>query len=100
MFEDGSAPLSFRIKDNANFRDGSIKVTITCRAEDIEITEIEFKEKYKEHLPLGFGEAKKKKLARILIQEKLAEAGLEVGNLKESYAHVILADVIAAPENG
>jgi len=35
-----------------------------------------------------------------LIQEKLAEAGLEVSNLKESYAHVILADVIAAPENG
>ena len=63
MFEDGSAPLSFRIKDNANFRDGSIKVTITCRAEDIEITEIEFKEKYKEHLPLGFGEAKKKKIS-------------------------------------
>tara|TARA_B110000003_G_C16605962_1_gene517496 strand:+ start:576 stop:1394 length:819 start_codon:yes stop_codon:yes gene_type:complete len=98
-FEDDASPLKFQIQPNSNFRDGLIKVKITCASEDIDITELEEKPNFRQRIAFGRGEKAKKKIAIALIQEMIAQEGLEVTNMKEAFSEVTLADVIALPEN-
>lgn len=78
-------------------QDLGVRVYVKCKAEDIEISDINAKPSLVERIK-GQNLDRRLSLAKEVIKQKLAEASLDVVDLDASFADVIIADILAIPE--
>ncbi|MEM5476836.1 hypothetical protein [Pacificibacter sp. AS14] len=98
MCHDGDdALIKITPKTALRLSDMAIRVFLKCDAEDIEVSDIELDKSLLEKLS-GANLQRRKKQAKIVIAQKLAERSLELVDLDKKYQEVILADVLAVPE--
>lgn len=94
----GHSPIiELKPKMEKHLRDLGVRVFLKCKADDLEITEIEVKQSILSRFSKD--DAKKRlKMAKAVLKKKLAEAGLEIVDLDPKFQDVLLADLLAVPE--
>jgi hypothetical protein len=91
-----SPPLLRLVDMRSNRKRGiapSVRLVIRCAREDLDITDIELKDS---NLLNGWIPSKNGlKAAEAYIRNKLEEVGLEIGDISDKFAKILLADVVA-----
>jgi hypothetical protein len=89
--------MELRPTIDRRLEDLGVRVFLKCKAEDFDIKDIRMKKTVMEQLT-GEDLERRKRLAKEVIKYKLAEVDLEVVDLEASFGEVIIADIVAIPE--
>lgn len=94
----GDEPLiEVKAKIAERLQDLGIRVFLRCKADDFVISEVDVKPS----MLRRFTKDEQKyrlKMAKVVLQQKLAEADLEVTDLDPKFQDVVIADILAVPE--